>query len=284
MVLIWSLNFSVVKYSLEEIDPLSFNAMRFLLAIIFIWVIVKSRRIHIKIQKGDWPILVFLGLWGNLMYQLLFIYGINLTYSANAAVMLGTIPVWVAVFAHFFTDDKLKLITTAGVFMAFLGVFLIMAGDARGFSISSDNVKGDIIIVMAAMVFGSYTIISRRLLDRYTPVELTTIIMTVGGGSLILVALPSLYRLDYGEISMLTYTGAVYSGLLSIGLAYVVWNYGIKQVGAVRTSAYQNLVPVFGLILGFILLGEKLTAMQYVGAAVVILGIVLSRKGNKNKK
>lgn len=283
MVIVWSLNFSVVKYSLEEIDPLSFNAMRFLLATAFIWTVVKVRGIKVRVQKGDWPVLIFLGIWGNLIYQLLFIFGINLTFSANAAVMLGTIPVWVAVFSHFFTADKLKLITTAGVLMAFLGVILIIAGDPKGFSFASDNVVGDIIIVLAAMVFGSYTLFSRKLLDKYTPMELSTIVMTVGASSLMLVAIPSLMKLDYGSISALSYTGAIYSGVLSIGLAYIIWNYGIKQVGAVRTSTYQNLVPVFGLILGYILLGEVLTILQYFGAASVIAGIVLSKRGNRKK-
>lgn len=277
MVFVWALNFSVVKYSLSDIDPLSFNAFRFLLATAFIWTVVWARRIRIRIHKGDWPKLILLGLWGNLIYQLLFIYGIDRTFSANAAVMLGTIPVWTALLSHVFFEDKLTKITGIGVVLAFSGVALIMGGGPQGLSLSAETVSGDLIIVLSAMVFASYSLFSKPLLKKYTPIELSTIIMTIGAGSLILIALPSLFRLDYGSVSALSYIGVIYSGVLSIGLAYIIWNYGIQQVGPVRTATYQNLVPVLGLLLGFLLLGEQLTYVQYLGAGSVVGGIVLAR-------
>ncbi|MEX0780011.1 MAG: EamA family transporter [Balneolales bacterium] len=278
IVCVWALNFSVVKFSLDEIDPLSFNAIRFLLAIAFIWLVVWRRRIPIKVQKGDWPRIVTLGLLGNLVYQVLFIYGINFTYSANAAVMLGTIPVWVALVSHMFFEEKLTRIKFIGVCFAFAGVIFIMVGGEQGFSLSAESVIGDLIIVVAAMVFAVYTLLSKSMLDRYTPLELSTLILTVGGLAIVIIAIPNLVKLDHKAISWLAWGGAFYSGVFSIGMAYLVWNYGIKQVGAVRTSTYQNLVPVLGIILGFLLLGEKLMIMQYAGTAFVISGIVLARR------
>ncbi|MEX0929681.1 MAG: EamA family transporter [Balneolales bacterium] len=278
IVFVWALNFSVVKFSLQEIDPLSFNAIRFFFAIAFIWLIVRKKKIPIRVQQGDWPKFIVLAFLGNVMYQMLFIYGIDLTYSANAAVMLGTIPVWVALTSHVFFEEKLTALKFAGIILAFSGVIFIMAGGEYGFSLAADNVMGDLIIIAAAMVFAVYTLLSKSMLDRYTPLELSTIIMTLGGFTLIVIAIPSLSVLDYGDLSLLSLAGTVYSGVLSIGLAYLVWNYGIKQVGAVRTSTFQNIVPVFGIALGFLLLGEQLTLLQYFGAALVLGGILLARK------
>ena len=277
VVSIWALNFSVVKYSLNEIDPLSFNAFRFIFAIAFIWIIVVVRGIKIRIDRKDWAKLAGLALLGNLIYQLLFIFGLDLTFSANAAVMLGTIPVWTALFSHVFFEEKLTRIRGFGVFFAFAGVALIMGGGADGFDIGTSTFTGDLIIILAAMVFATYTLFSKSFLYKYTPIELSTVVMTVGGIGLILVALPDLLSLDYSEVSWAAYGGALYSGVFAIGVAYLVWNYGIRQVGAVRTSTFQNLVPVLGVILGFFLLGETLTLIQYSGAGSVILGIVLAR-------
>lgn len=277
VVFIWALNFSVIKFTLEEIDPLSFNAFRFGLAIIFIWLVVFIRRIHIKIEPRDWLKLTGLALLGNLIYQMLFIAGIDRTFSANAAVMLGTIPVWTALFSHLFFSEKLTRIRGFGVFFAFAGVALIMAGGSEGFDLGSDSVLGDLIIVIAAMVFATYTLLSKGFLSKYTPIELSTVVLTVGGMGLIIAAIPDLMSLNYSEISLPAYGGALYSGVFAIGVAYLAWNYGIRQVGAVRTSTFQNLVPVLGVILGFLLLGETLTFLQYIGAGSVILGIVLAR-------
>lgn len=278
IVFVWALNFSVVKFSLNEMDPLSFNAFRYILAIIFIWLVVWRRRIPIKVHKGDWPQLITIGLLGSLIYQILFIYGINFTFSANAAVMLGTIPVWVALTSHIFFEEKLTRKKLLGVILAFSGVIFIMGGGENGFSLSAETVIGDLIIIFAAMVFAVYTLLSKSLLNIYTPLELSTIILTIGGFTLIIIAVPSLIELDYKEISWLTWSGAFYSGILSIGLAYLIWNYGVKQVGAVRTSTYQNLVPVLGVVLGYVLLGEKLLFMQYAGTAFALAGIILARK------
>lgn len=277
VVSIWALNFSVVKYSLQEIDPLTFNAFRFGLAIIFIWIVVAIRRIRIRIERRDWLKLIGLALLGNLIYQLLFISGIDRTFSANAAVMLGTIPVWTALFSHLFFDEKLTRVKAAGVFFAFLGVALIMGGGPEGFDLGTSSVIGDLIIVIAAMVFATYTLFSKDFLKKYTPIELSTVVMTVGGIGLIVVAIPGLIKLEYSEISVPAYGGALYSGVFAIGVAYLAWNYGIRQVGAIRTSTYQNLVPVLGVFLGYLLLGETLTLVQYTGSASVILGIVLAR-------
>ncbi len=277
VVFIWALNFSVVKYSLDEIDPVTFNAFRFSLAIIFIWVVVFIRRIKIRVDPKDWLKLIGLALLGNLIYQMLFIFGIDRTFSANAAVMLGTIPVWTALFSHLFFEEKLTRIRGIGVFFAFAGVALIMGGGEEGFNPGAQSVTGDLIIVLAAMVFATFTLLSKSFLTKYTPIELSTVVMTVGGAGLIIAAIPGLIRLEYQEISLPAYGGALYSGVFAIGVAYLAWNYGIRQVGAVRTSTFQNLVPVLGVILGYLLLGETLTIMQYFGAASVILGIVLAR-------
>ena len=90
---IWALNFSVIKITLTEIDPFSFNALRYVFAAALLISVAKLRGFSITIKKEHfWPVLG-IGLVGNLVYQVLFIVGINYTNAANAAVILGTIPV-----------------------------------------------------------------------------------------------------------------------------------------------------------------------------------------------
>ena len=115
IVVVWALNFSVVKYSLDEIDPLSFNAMRFAAAIGLMWAVVWFRRLRIVVHKGDWGRLLLLAVLGNLAYQMLFIIGIDLTQASNAAVMLGMIPVWTALLSHLFTSEKMYRLQAFGV-------------------------------------------------------------------------------------------------------------------------------------------------------------------------
>ncbi len=284
IVVVWALNFTVVKFSLEEIDPLSFNAFRFALGIALMWAFVWLRGMRVRVARRDLGRIILLALLGNLLYQMLFIVGIDRTFASNAAVMLGTIPVWIAVFTHLFTAEKMYRIQAIGVFFAFAGVVLIMGFGEQGLRFHSDSVLGDAIILSAAMVFAVYTLLSRSLLETYSPLTLATLVMTIGGVLLILVAIPSLIRLDYASVSALSWGGAAFSGLFAIGAAYLIWYFGIKNVGAVRTATYQNMVPVLGVLFGLIFLGEKLHILQYIGSLLTIAGIILSRQRKALKR
>lgn len=284
VAIIWALNFSIVKVSLSEIDPYSFNVLRFIFATGLLWYFARKKGHSLKVRKKHFWKLVGIGIIGNLFYQLFFIIGINYTYAANAAVMLGTIPIWVALLSQFFTDEKLTLYKALGVLFAFIGVALIMIGGPDKISFESETFWGNVITLAAAFCWGIYTILSRQYLRVYSPLQYSAFMSVVGLISLTLIGLPFLIKLNWSGISWVGFGGILYSGALSIGIAYIIWNNGVKKIGAVRTAAYQNLVPVLGLIFGLVLLGEELTVLQYIGAGSVIAGIILARKKTRTEQ
>jgi drug/metabolite transporter (DMT)-like permease len=277
IAIIWALNFSVVKVSLQEIDSLSFNALRYILAAGLLAYTARARGYSLKVDREDfWP-LVGIALVGNVLYQLFFIIGVDYTYSANAAVILGTIPVWVALLSHLFTDEKLTRYKSIGIGLAFTGIVLIVTGSKAGISIASKTFLGDVIILCAAISWGIYTILAKRFLKKYPSTQFTGVMSIVGMVFLLIIGLPNLLHVNWSGISLKGWGGIFYSGLLSIGLAYLIWNNSVSKIGAVRTAAYQNLVPVLGLVFGIVLLQEALTIQQYSGSALVIVGIIFSR-------
>lgn len=277
IAIIWALNFSVVKVSLEEIDALSFNALRYVLAAGLLAFTTKKRGYPLRVERQDvWP-LIGIALVGNVLYQIFFIIGVDYTYSANAAVMLGTIPVWVAVLSHLFTEEKLTKYKTLGIGLAFVGILLIVTGSKQGISLASKTFLGDLIILGAAISWGVYTILAKKFLKKYPSTQFTGVMSIIGMVCLLLIGLPNLVSVEWTKVSLIGWMGVIYSGLLSIGLAYLIWNNSVSKIGAVRTAAYQNLVPVLGLVFGVVLLQEALTLQQYSGSAMVIAGIIFSR-------
>ncbi|MFH5884225.1 DMT family transporter [Halalkalibaculum sp. DA3122] len=284
VTVIWALNFSVIKGNLDEIDPLSFNGLRFLFAAVIIWGALLWRGQSINVPRRDWWPLVGMGVLANLVYQGLFIIGIDYTYAANVAVIMGTIPIWVALIAHLFSDEKLDLLKSTGVALAFGGVVFIMLGGSEELDFSSDTFIGDILTICATLVWGAYTVLSRNFLKRYTPLQFSTVTTTIGAVMLFLVGLPGMTVIDWSQVSYGAYGAVAYSGILSIGVAYIIWNYAIQEVGAVHTATYQNLVPVLGLMFGVILLNEQLAFEQYLGSGLVVGGIVLARWKKRRTK
>lgn len=279
VAVIWALNFSVVKASLSEVDIYSFNSVRFILAAGLIWGIIIWKRAWFTVPRADWLSLLAIGLIGNVLYQWLFIVGIDLTFSANAAVMLGTIPIWIAIFSHLFTDEKMTRLKAIGVVLAFAGVAAIVSGGANPISLASDTFRGDLIIVCAAVTWAVFTIRSKQFLKRYTALQFSGMMALLGAVLLSGLSVLSPMSTEWTAVSPAAWGGMIYSGALSIGLAYLIWNNGIVNVGPVKTSVYQNLVPVMGLVFGIVLLNESLSILQYAGSAIVVTGIVITRRG-----
>jgi drug/metabolite transporter (DMT)-like permease len=274
VAVIWALNFTVIKVTLEEIDPFSFNALRYVFAALILVAVTKWRGFKILVKREHIIPLIGVGIVGNLIYQVLFIVGVNLTNAANSAVILGTIPVWIALLAHLFTEEKLSSNKLIGMIFAFLGVALIIFGRNEGFSFNSTNGLGDLIVLASAIAWASYTILSKKYLKLYNSSQYSAFISIVGVIGLLIVGAPSLSKVDLNTISLAGYGGILYSGFLSVGLAYLIWNRGVHKIGAIKTASYQNLVPVLGLIFGVVLLNESLSLIQYVGCFFVIIGIV----------
>ncbi len=278
VAIIWALNFSIIKVTLQQLDAFSFNGLRFLFAAGTLYLALRWRGQRLRFHRKDWLPLLGMAVIGNVIYQVTFIIGIDFTLSANAAVMLGTIPVWVALFSHLFTEEKISRINGMGVVLAFMGVSLIIAGGKNDISFASETFIGDLICVLAAMFWAIYTILSKRFLKSYTPLQYSSLMSILGAIMLFMIGLPSLLEVDWEKVTLPSYGAILYSGALAVGLAYLIWNNGLVKIGAVRTATYQNLVPVLGLFFGVVLLNEELTWIQYVGASFVISGIILSRR------
>ncbi len=225
--IIWALNFSVVKIALIEFDPFSFNAIRFLLAFSLLYVATIKKGLSLRVKKEHFWALIGIGLIGNLLYQLLFIIGINLTKAANASVMLGTIPIWVALLSQFFTEEKLTPLKSIGVAFAFTGVAFIVIGGNNELSFQSETFLGDIITIISAIVWAVYTIFSKKYLKFYNSTQFSAFMALIGFICLSIIGAPFLIKLNWTSISPTAYAGALYSGLFSVGLAYLIWNNGI---------------------------------------------------------
>jgi len=276
VVAVWGSNFAIVKYSLQEVSPMAFNSLRFMIAIVVMWYLVIHRGRKVQLYKKDlWP-LIGLGLLGNFVYQVAFIIGIEWSYSANAAVLLGSGPMYVALISHFIFKKKVSVGQILGIITGFLGVLILILGK-EGFELNGLSGLGDLLLFVAALCWALTSVLSISYLNRYTPLDLAVISMTSGGLAIILAGMPWVLEVDFTSLSGRAWAGILYSGALSIALSYIVWNYALSKVGAVRTTAFQNFVPMFGVLFGFIILDERLSLWQYLGAIMVITGVILTR-------
>ena len=277
LVVIWGSNFSVVKAALNEFSPLAFNSTRFVLASVVLALFLAASGTRIRFEKGDALRLVGLGLLGNVVYQALFIYGINGTRAGNAALMLSSVPLIVTVLSVGLKHETISRAGWAGVALSIAGIVLILWGGSGGLSFGSDTIRGDLTMLAAALGWSVYTVLSSPYVQRYGTLPVTAFTMWTGTVGLVAVSTPALLAQDWSSISPGAWGGLVFSGALAIALAYILWYYGIRHLGSSRTAVYSNTVPVVALIVAWLTLGEVPTWFQVAGTVLILGGIALAR-------
>ena len=281
LTLIWGSNFAVVKWALDELSPLALNALRFPLACLVIWAVVRATGPLPRIRPRDLPAILGLGFLGNAAYQLLFIYGLDGTRAGNAALLMATVPVWALFLAAVTREGTLDRTVWGGVFLTVLGVAIMVIGGSGGVGIEGVSLRGDVLMLLAAISWAAYTVGTRPLSLRYGALPVIAWTLWSGSAVLVLLGLPSLADARLTALGPGPWIAVVFSGVFSLGVAYLLWYRGVVRLGSARTSAYSNLVPVVALLVAWFWLGEVPTGVQLGGAAVILSGIVLARWGRR---
>ncbi len=280
VVLIWGANVTVVKEALEALSPLAFNALRFGIAtILFVALqLAREQSLHIDRQFA-WRAL-WLGIVGNCVYQVCFVIGLNATTAANAALLLATIPIWVALIGAIGGSERLAPMAWLGIGLSFVGIVLVLI--AQGVALSLATLGGDLLVLASSLCWAIYTLGARPLLKQYSALRTMAVTMLTGTPFLILVALPALIAQPWAAVPLGGWGGLWFSAVFAIVVAYWIWYSSVQRIGAARTGVYSNLVPVIAVVIAWLARGEAILPLQILGAIAIIVGIWLAQQGSRS--
>ncbi len=261
-----------MKSVFSEIPPLAFNAVRMTLAALVLSAIWLAREGTPTMPLQDWLKLWGVGLLGNAVYQILFVIGLDLTTSSTSSFLIGTIPVWAALLATMLGWEKLTRRTWLGILSAFVGVTLVTLGSPVNHS-RENSLVGNGLTLLAAISWAGYTVFSKDLLKRYSPLRVAAVGLLLGVPGLWPFAVAQALQVPWSTLSLTAWGSIVYTSLLPIAFAYLIWSYAIQTIGAARTAVFNNLVPIVTLALAFLLLHEPMTWLQILGGAIIVLGV-----------
>jgi drug/metabolite transporter (DMT)-like permease len=274
--IIWGVNFSAVKIALADFHPLIFNALRFGFASLVTLAMSASKR-DLSLRREDvWRVFT-LSLIGYVIYQLCFIYGMELTTPGNASLILATTPIFVVLLSLVLGVERVKRKIWGGIILSFFGILLITLGGNQTPTVANQTWIGDLLILAGTLCWSAYTVLSKPLLQKYSPVKLVTLTMIMGTPLLVLMSIPYLKEQSWTSISPNGWLCLIYSFLFSLVIGYIVWYNGISRIGSARTSLYQNLTPVIALTIAWLFLSEKITILQILGATLIFISLYLAR-------
>jgi drug/metabolite transporter (DMT)-like permease len=277
MALIWGSNFTVIKAALRVMPEVGFNALRMVLAsMLFLALLARGgglRAAVAHLSRADWIRLAALALVGHTFYQWLFMAGVARTSVANSSLIFGCTPITVAVLSALRGHERIGPVRWAGVLLSLAGVYLVVSQRAQ----HGASRFGDLLVVGAMFSWAAYTIGSRSMLTRHSPLVVTGVTMAIGTAFYSPFGIPTLARLDWAAVPAIAWIGLAYSAVFALVVAYLIWYTAVQRVGSSHTSIYSNLVPLAAMVVAAVALGEPLTVQKVIGAAAILGGVALTR-------
>jgi drug/metabolite transporter (DMT)-like permease len=275
MALIWGLNFIVVKFATGVFAPLAFTIMRVALAIVVLWGIFLARRLPLP-SRRDILIMLALGALGNGLYQILWVEGMARTRASDAALLVAASPAFIEVLGWLRGSDRAGLRGMSGIALSLIGIGLVVTGAANA-AAGTSTFAGNAFILCSVLCWSVYSVYLRPVTTRIDGLTLSAVTMTGGIVPLSIVGGRELASTDFAAVPAVGWVAIAYSGLLALVVAYLFWYRGVRVLGPTRAAMYSNLQPLVAMLAAWPLLGETPRAMQLMGAACIVGGLLLTR-------
>lgn len=279
MVFVWGFHFIVMKGAFEDLAPLTFNALRYLVGLPLMMLIAVRQKGILDVSRRDAALLVITTLFGSFAYQVLLTLGLDRTTATNTALLVATMPVWAALFSLALRLTEVRQQLFLGMVMALGGVALVVLGkEGANLSLSRDDLIGSTLVLAAAIANGASNVFTKPLADRMGGIQLGIWKYCLTMTGMVLVAAPDLFTLSPSDVPLHSVPNILYSGILSGVGGYIFMNYALREIGPTRTTSYFNFNPIVATFAGIVFLGELLTLGLIVGGPLALFGVMVVRR------
>jgi len=262
------------RVTVQEIPPLNLAVLRFGQGglILFLCLLIGARNL-LKVKWHDLPFLVLLGAILFAVFPLTFNISLRFTEASRGALMLATMPIWSAWLARATQKERLSLRQIAGILFTFTGVGIVLAERGLTWQGSTLALVGDGLMLLTALCGAIYGVLAQRMLARYSALTVTMYAMLFGTFLLFPAALveglpQAIVRIDE-KIAVLI----LFLGIFGGALGFFLWTFALTRLTPTQVAVYVNVNPMVAIIMGAVLLAEKLTGVFVIGFVAVVVGV-----------
>lgn len=277
--LLWSSNFVIGRAIHEAVTPATMNFLRWALALVVLLpvTLVDLRRHRLALLR-NWRLIALLGLTGIAAFQTLCYFALTQTTALNTILLTSLAPLAIVALSWLALGERISRVQGLGLLTSLGGaVVLILHGDTEALVSLRFN-SGDLWMLLAVALWTVYSVLLRRRPEQVPPLALHT--ASVGAGTLWMLPLFGWDAVRGAglptELSAWLAIGFV--AVFSSAIAHALWVRGVASIGPNRASVFIHLMPLFGAVLAITFLGEELAAYHVLGAALVLVGVILSSR------
>ncbi len=275
-VIVWGASFIATKVALREISPVTVVWLRFSMGIVILGFAVAVRKQFSLLNKSEWAYFALLGFLGIAFHQWLQSNGLQTSEAGTTAWIVSTTPVFMALLGWVVLREHLAWLKIIGILLAFVGVLLVISdGDFSSIALRSFGQPGDILILISAVNWSVFSVLSRRGLKAYPATLMMFYVMLFGWG---FTSILFMGTQDFSEINNLTFNGwmgMAFLGIFCSGLAYIAWYDALKALSTAQTGVFLYIEPLVAVIVAFFILSEAITVASLIGGGIIIFGVWL---------
>jgi drug/metabolite transporter (DMT)-like permease len=282
---LWGCGFFFGKIALAEMNVGAMVLYRFLFASVALAPLLLLHRP--RFTRADWGLLLLASFLGIPVQFLIQFSGLALTTVSHASLMVGTLPVLLAVAATLFAHERMDRIGWFALTLSTLGATLIALGARHATGATGPTLTGDMLVVLSLVIALAWILINKRLMLRHSAITVTAYGVAAGTAMLLLVV-PILYRQPFGPppiaaISLKAWLALAASGLLCTASTTLLWNWGLTQVPASQAGVLLNMEPLIGSLLGVFLLHESLGPSARTGGTLILAAALIITTGSRTR-
>ncbi|MEJ1229187.1 Permease of the drug/metabolite transporter (DMT) superfamily [Pseudomonas sp. NFACC09-4] len=282
VTMIWGGTFVAGRMLSSTLEPLLAASLRFSLASIALLLFLCLARVALVRPTLKQALqLAVLGFFGILFYNLCFFQGLQYVQASRASLIVALNPAVIGLASWWLFKERLGPSKVWGIVLCIGGAGLVIVSrDPSSLQSAAQGWMGDLLIFGCVLGWGIYSLFSRNLNDSLGPLQTVTWSILLGTGMLWLACVAGgEARLEpLRGLEMRQWLSLLYLGVLGSALAYIAWYEGIRRIGATRCGVFIALNPLTAVLLGALLLDERLGALMGVGAGLILTGIFLCNK------
>lgn len=280
--LFWSLNWVIGRAVVGQVPPVALAYWRWVLAVCFMLPFaIPALRRHWPLIWKNRRIVLLLGLIGTGFHNMFSYLALNYTTATNGVMLNSAVPVMIIVLGALFFGQRIKALQMAGVAISLLGVLAILTkGHPETLATLRFN-AGDLIVLGSMLLWAVYTLLLKWRPEGIPPIAFLCVCGIVG-----VAGMTPVYGWELASGASVKWSWPVVGALLYVGLfpsfiGYIFWNKGVEQVGPSVAGLFVHLMPVFGSVLSWLFLDERLYWFHLAGIALILAGIFLTTRSSR---
>lgn len=268
----------------QDMAPFSAAFLRFLTASVFLFFLTaRLERRFPRMRLEQLPIVLLMGATGVFAYNFFFFAGLQTVTASRAALIIAAIPAMISFFSALIFKERFTRLKAVGLALSLFGAALIVSkGDFEAL-LQQGLARGDLYILGCVVSWTAYSLIGKKAMERFSPFSAVTWSCIAGCAMLFVPALVTGLPGEIASAGPKQWLNTIYLGVFATGLGFSWYYSGVKALGPSRAGVFINLVPMFAVLMAFLILGERPGATLLFGGAIVVAGVWLTNRPTREK-